>query len=92
MAHIAFQLTPEERSHMDAALHHTHHAGAWCRMRALLLLAQGYRVTDVAAALWVHRQAIHKWRTLYEMYSQAASGTALRNRSIVSMGRLPWLR
>ena len=35
-------------------------------MRALLLLAEGQRVMDVAAVLGVHRQAIHKWRTLYE--------------------------
>ena len=66
MPHTAFQLTPEEHRQLTAALHHTHHAGTWCRMRALLLLAEGRRVTEIAAALGVHRQAIHKWRTLYE--------------------------
>jgi transposase len=36
-------------------------------MRALLLLAEGQRVVAVAAALGVHRHAIHKWRTPYEV-------------------------
>ena len=67
MAGSAFQLTCEERSQMEAALQHTRHAGTWCRMRALLLVSEGVRVMDVAAALGVHRQAIHKWRTLYEV-------------------------
>lgn len=62
----AFRLTREERDQLEAALHHTRHAGSWCRMRALLLLSEGVRVMDVAAALGIHRQAIHKWRTLYE--------------------------
>lgn len=66
MPHTAFRLTPAERAQLEGALHRTRHAGTWCRMRALLLLAEGQRVTDVAAALGVHRQAIHKWRTLYE--------------------------
>ena len=66
MPHSAFRLTSTERSQLEAALHQTRHAGTWCRMRALLLLAEGQRVTDVAAALGVRRQAIYKWRTLYE--------------------------
>jgi hypothetical protein len=66
MPRSASLLTPAERSQLETALHHTRHAGTWCRMRALLLLAEGQRVMDVAAALGVHRQAIHKRRTLYE--------------------------
>ena len=66
MPHSAFQLSPAERDQLESALHHTRHAGTWCRTRALLLLAQGQRVQDVAAALGVRRQAIHKWRGLYE--------------------------
>ena len=66
MPHSAFQLTREEHRQLTAALQHTRHAGTWCRIRALVLLSDGVRVMDVAAALGVHRQAIHKWRTLYE--------------------------
>lgn len=66
MSRTAFHLTPAERDQLETALHHTRHAGTWCRMRALLLLAEGQRVMDVAAALGVRRQAIHKWRILFE--------------------------
>ena len=66
MPRCAFQLTTAEDTQLTAALHHARHSGTWCRIRALLLLAEGVRVMDVAAALGVHRQAIHKWRTLYE--------------------------
>jgi hypothetical protein len=66
MPHFAFHLTPEERDQLERTLHHTRHAGTWCRMRALLLLAEGQRVLD------------HKWRTLYEA---SRSPEALRVRS-----------
>lgn len=66
MSSSAFHLSPAERDQLETALHHTRHAGTWCRMRALLLLAQGQCVMDVAAALGIRRQAIHKWRLLYE--------------------------
>ena len=66
MPHTAFRLTSTERAQLEAALQQTRQAGTWCRMRALLLLSEGCRVTEVAAVLGVHRQAIHKWRTLYE--------------------------
>ena len=66
MSRTVVHLTPAERRQLEAALHHTRHVGTWCRLRALLLLSEGVRVMDVAAALGVRRQAIHKWRTLYE--------------------------
>ena len=66
MSRSTVQLTSEERADLEAALHQTHHAGTWRRIRALLLLAEGARVSDVAHLLGVHRQAIHRWRTLFE--------------------------
>ena len=66
MSRSAFHLTSEERDELEAALHQTHHAGTWRRIRALLLLAEGQRVGDVAHLLGVHRQAIHRWRMLFE--------------------------
>ena len=41
MARSVFPLTPEERTELEVALHQTHHAGTWRRIRALLLLAEG---------------------------------------------------
>lgn len=66
MSRSAFQLTSKERTEMEVALHQTHHAGTWRRIRALLLLAERQRVSDVAHLLGVHRQAVHRWRTLFE--------------------------
>ncbi|HEV2125166.1 MAG TPA: winged helix-turn-helix domain-containing protein [Chloroflexota bacterium] len=67
MPDSALHLTFAERDQLECALHRTRHSRTWCRMRALLLVSEGVRVMDVAAALGVRRQAIHKWRTLYEV-------------------------
>lgn len=84
MSRSTFHLTSEERAELEAALHRTHHAGTWRRTRALLLLDEGERMSDVAHLLGVHRQAVHRWRTLYEHERSPAS---LQER--VSSGRPP---
>lgn len=58
-------LTAEEQATLEAALHSTHDARHWRRLRALLWLAEGLPPGEVARRLETSLQSLWNWRMAY---------------------------
>lgn len=69
-----FRLTPGERRRLQGLLKDTSDARVYRRSLALLELARGRSVVDVAAGLGVSRQTLYNWQAAY---AQGGGGEAL---------------
>jgi transposase len=58
-------LTVKEHAALEAALHATHDARLWRRLRALLWLAEGLSPGEVARRLETSLQSLWNWRMAY---------------------------
>jgi transposase len=59
-------LSDRLRGELEALLAHTPSAREWCRARALLWLAEGRSVAEVADLLLVSRQSVYNWADRFE--------------------------
>jgi transposase len=64
MLHIIF--SDRVRGELEALLAQTPSAKEWCRARALLWLAEGRPVAEVAELLRVSRQSVYNWADRFE--------------------------
>ena len=83
-----FSLTRRERRLLEALVVQTTDATVLRRAQALLWVAAGDSVTDVAQRLCVTRQAIYKWLRLFEQSSISNLATRLQAAPAVD-DRLP---
>jgi transposase len=59
-------LSDRLRGELEGLLARTPSAKEWCRARALLWLAEGHSVGEVAELLLVSRQSVYKWADRFE--------------------------
>lgn len=62
---MILELTPEQRTALEAAAAHARQTRTWKRYQALLLLADGQRIAQVSSALACGQSTIYHWVDLW---------------------------